>query len=362
MPRVSVEGAGSAAATDTAPAPLSPRQAPAVAISDDAILVFSGFGEDRKTLSDGATFGSEAGKWHAVGASPFPSGLVEPAAVATADGGIVVVGLPCLRAAAEVEGAPCETAELVAAEYSPAENRWEELSAPTAAAASAKAVGGASPIGWIGSQAVFEVAVPPGPTILAYQPERRSWEQIPPVAGIIEPYCATSGGLVGVGGQDVSSQDPPASGSGTNTHVYRDGKWLSAENEPAALADQTASRVVCGDDSVVFLPWHKSLQAGPTWWMDTATSRWIAAPQLDIPAGRHVSVATLGDGTRAIAFAADGQLQIHTWRPGGSRWTTTTVAGDDGSTIRAMGADLVVEPSDPVASGFRILSSRGTAP
>ncbi len=344
------------------PPPLSPRQAPAVAITGNDIVVYGGIvtQEDGThiTKSDGAMFDSASGKWRAIAAAPFSEGLYQPAAVTTDDGGVVVLGLPCGTLEADLDVATCEETQLAAAEYVPSENKWQTLPSSELLQKPDHIAGGASPLGWTGSEAVFGVAISPAPTMLAYTPKSHEWTKIPAVAGIVEPYCGTAGGLVAIGGQEVASQDPPdGSAAGTNTHLYTEGVWLEPSREPVALDDQLTSRIVCGDNAVVFLPWHKSLEAGPSSWFDSASATWQPAPELAIPAGKHISVSALGDGTRVVAFASDGALQIFTSSPAASDWTKATAAADENVTLRAMGSSLVLQPSDPVSDGFSILSA-----
>jgi hypothetical protein len=346
--------------------PLSPRVGVSVAASADHVFAFGGSSGANGKLTphaDGAVYDISEGAWRTTSQAPFSEGLFEPAAVATPDGDFIVVGLPCEQVTGDIKDLGCDAPELEAALYSPGSNAWRSLPASDVLRTNGSAEGGASALGWTAAGATFQLAVAPSPTIAAFEPTSSSWARVPPVAGVLDPYCGTSAGVVAVAGSDVGAQageDGETKAVDMKTHLFNGQNWRDAASEPTPLADQITSSVKCESSAVVYLPWHKDATIGPTWWFGGPNATWSEVPQLEVPVARRITVAETADGTRVLAFAVDRDLRISSLDQD-SNWHQTVVEGASDAHLVNAGNGVLIVPADPLTGGLRLLDAKALA-
>jgi hypothetical protein len=305
------------------PPPLSPRDAPASVLIGNYVIVFGGTkdqGDKRVVEGDGALFDRATGKWAAMTQPPFKEPLFQPALVA-ADDRLIVVGAPCREVSVtEGEGeAVCTTdTALVGASYDPGANEWTALPASSVLKGASGRIG-ASAVGWAKPRAVFRASLQGDSGLLAYDTTNKDWKQIPTVAGVSDPYCAVRDAIVAIGQPETSTRPAGEYDGDVATYALSGDTWNQVADAPAAQSDQRTSTAVCGTAAVVDVPWLTDGVAGPTAWFSSEEG-WQSAPMLSVPVGSRVSVALLGDGTRALGFSDGSRLEVFTQAPGATEW------------------------------------------
>jgi hypothetical protein len=329
--------------------PLSDRFSPSVGATRDHIFVFGGAkldGVSRIALGDGAVLNVGTGEWHSVADAPFSEPLYAPGVVST-DSSVYVVGHPCAVADVSIESATCAKKNLEAAEYIPAEDKWESL--PSSPLLSLEFPTPRPVIGLGERDGLINFLVGGAEAVLQYSKPAASWSSPGTAAGIVEPYCGSGSGPIAVGGAQVASQDPE--NEAINSYRLNEvGEWEQLPGAEPHVGDDRTARVICGGSATALFIESVSTEQSELFWV--SASGWIQLQTPVVEVGAFVAIAESRTGTRFLVTDGETGTTAYRLEADADEWMKIDSDIDGPVALTATITGIVVQQD--AASGLRL--------
>lgn len=326
--------------------PLSSRRDPLVVGAGRDVFVFGGFvvtGGKTRSLGDGAIHLARSGGWRPLPEWPFTKPLYHPSGVWTGRE-VVVLGAPCGPTSPDTELARCDPGGVLAAAYSPAEDRWRRIDGvrqPDTAGIDGGYPLESTGLGWDGKHAVFSVSSQrPDPRVFLLDPEAETSHWAPAIDRI-DATCVVGGQALAVRtgevGPDGASSAPNPVAVAEPLRVYRldaaGSAWtLVSETPKPASTGAMFERVVCSAGRLAYLPIMPpptGFDGGGLWWSADRTA-WEPLPSLGAIGYPGEAQVAESQGTKVVWI--DGHHRLPLLPPGASRWMSAPKP--DGATGR----------------------------